>query len=231
MTIHKLYRSLFRRGVAATIRRAYWTIDDIFWDYRRSVGTRRLVPVKELGLHGEPEHQAHAYETPRIGHLRDVLRTVPREQRHHLVDFGSGLGRVLILARELGYASVTGVELSDALCAEARENVAKLRTGHGQSEGLEILSLDAADYMVPSSANVFYFYNPFGPRVLERVLDNIKASLDQNPRDAWLLYVNAVHKDVMNARPWLSEASPVLSQGYDSFVIRVLANVRESGKG
>ena len=228
MTIQTLYRSLLPRGLAATIRLACWTIDDIFWDYRRSVGTRRLIPVKELGLHGGPEDQAHAYETPRIGHLRDVLRAVPREQRHHLVDFGSGLGRVLLLARELGYTSVTGVELSDALCAEARENVAKLRTGPGQSEGVEILSLNAADYMVPSSANVFYFYNPFGPRVLERVLDNIKASLDQGPRDAWLLYVNAVHKDVMRARSWLEDASRVLSQGYDSVVIRVRASSRES---
>lgn len=231
MIVQKLYRSLLKRGAAATVRRAWWTIDDIFWDYRHSVSTRRLVPVEELGLHGELGHQARPYETPRIGHLRDVLKMVPREQRHHLVDFGSGLGRVLILARKLGYTGATGVELSDTLCAEARENVARLRSGCGESEGVEILSLDAADYVIPPTANVFYFYNPFGPRVLKRVLDNIKTSLDQEPRDAWLLYVNAVHRDVMRAQSWLGEASHVLSQGYNSVVIRILAESRESGEG
>lgn len=229
MIMQKLYRSLFRRGFMATIRLAWWTSEDILWDYRNSVSTRRLVPVKELGLHGESAHQAHAYETPRVGHLRDVLRTVPWEQRHHLVDFGSGLGRILVLARELGYARASGVELSDALCAEARENIARLQTRHGHADDMEILSLDAVDYMVPPSANVLYFYNPFGPPVLERVLDNIKSSLDQEPREAWIMYVNAVHKDVMAARSWLEEAIHVPSQGYDSVVFRVLADSPELG--
>jgi SAM-dependent methyltransferase len=205
-------------------------MDDILWDYRNSVSTRRLVPVKDLGLHGASANQAHAYETPRVGHLRDGLRTVPQEQRHHLVDFGSGLGRILVLARELGYARVSGVELSDALCAEARENIARLTSRRGQVDAMEILLLDAADYLVPSSANVLYFYNPFGPRVLERVLDNIKSSIDKKPREAWIMYVNAVHKDVMRARSWLEEARQVRSQGYDSVVFRVLANSRESGE-
>ena len=225
MSIDKIILSLSNRGLVATVRRSWWKIEDIFWDFRHSVATRRFVPVDELGLEGEDQAQAHAYETPRIGHLRDVLKAVPREKRHHLIDFGCGLGRVLILARAYGYAGSTGVELSATLCVEGRKNLS--RAGRRLSTGTEILSLDAAEYAIPSTANVFYFYNPFEPPVLEKVLDNIEISLEQTPREVWILYVNAIHLQTMLARRWLVETGRVTSQGYNSVVLHC-ADLREA---
>jgi SAM-dependent methyltransferase len=147
-----------------------------------------------------------------------VLNFVPRRQRHHLVDFGSGLGRVLILALASGYGAATGVELSAALCMQARQNLGRARLSRRGIGRADCVAGDAAEYPIQSTANVFYFYNPFGSTVLGAVLDNIENSLIAAPREAWILYVNAVHADCMLDRSWLEQVARITSQGYNSAV-------------
>ena len=47
--------------------------------------------------------------------------------------------------------------------------------------------MDATEYELPGSPLVLYFYNPFLEPVMQRVLANIAASLEAEPRPAYVV--------------------------------------------
>lgn len=48
----------------------------------------------------------------------------------------------------------------------------------------------SAAYAIPDQANLFYFFNPFGPAVLAPVIRNIERSIEAHPRRARIVYFN-----------------------------------------
>jgi SAM-dependent methyltransferase len=207
--------------------------DEQLWDRRLGVRTHAVVAPAKMDLTGPNAAHASApvykgqqvmYATPRIGDLQNALRSVPDDHPRHLVDFGCGKGRVLIVARQLGYATATGVELSASLCAIAEDNVAALRRRNpALAEGISVHHRDAVDFPIKPEHNVFYFFNPFGPAVLSPVLDAIVASVQNTPRDAWLVYFNHVHRPVFDGHPALEVAKDLSTENYPStlYCVRV----------
>jgi len=52
---------------------------------------------------------------------------------------------------------------------------------------------------------VIYLFNPFGPDVMNRMLDNLERSLKQEPRHVLVVMLWPEHADVVAAREWLRE--------------------------
>ena len=110
-----------------------------------------------------------------------------RRDEDVFLDYGSGKGRVLAVAATHPFKRVIGVEMSDALCAVARQNLAAARSRRCQA--VEIAHTDATDYRVPADVNVIYLYNPFTGHILDAVMDQIRASLIESPRKLSILYL------------------------------------------
>jgi SAM-dependent methyltransferase len=108
------------------------------------------------------------------------------------VDVGCGKGRVLLMASLLPFKRVIGVDFSPAMVDMAKRNVALAR-GARRSGAIEVVHADAAAYTFPEEHLVIFLFNPFGPRVLTKVLENLKTSLQARPRRAFLLYNNSIH--------------------------------------
>jgi hypothetical protein len=51
----------------------------------------------------------------------------------------------------------------------------------------EVVHADAADYEVQPDQNVFFMFNPFGPVVMQQVVQRIGQSLEEVPRRIWLI--------------------------------------------
>jgi predicted RNA methylase len=212
--------------------------EDRLWDLRLGVSTRSVVSLADMDLSGPNADRAATpmmrgrrvvYVTPRIGDLRHALRSVPGEAPLHLVDFGSGKGRALIAARMLGYETATGVELSERLCRVAEANLSHIRRRHPElADGIAVVNADATEFEIRPQHNVFYFYNPFGSGVLRPVLDSIVASVATSPREAWVVYVNHVHRSVFTSHPMIEVAADLTTQNYSSTLYRVRA---EPGPG
>lgn len=115
--------------------------------------------------------------------FRDAVRDVPRWT---FIDMGCGRGKAMILASEAGFRKLIGVEFSASLCRDARRNMKKLGIT------ARILCQDATTYTFPDEPCVVFFYNPFGPQLMQQVLRN----LGDVPRI--LVYVNALHKEVFS---------------------------------
>lgn len=119
--------------------------------------------------------------------------------RFAFIDFGCGKGRVLMLAAQYPYKSVSGIEFSEELAGIARTNLktAGLPVRAGQS--IEVHCADFTEYDLPPEPLVCYFYNPCRRPVMQIIADKIEMSLRELPRDAIIVYLDPVHRELFDA--------------------------------
>jgi Histone methylation protein DOT1 len=117
-----------------------------------------------------------------------VLRRIGVGQDDVFIDFGSGKGRVVYQAAQFPFKRVIGVEIAEELNRIARYNVEHNRDRLICGD-VELVTGDAVTYQVPDDVTVAYFYHPFEGRIFARVIDNLVASLDRNPRQLRIIYV------------------------------------------
>jgi predicted RNA methylase len=113
------------------------------------------------------------------------------------VDFGCGKGASLVYAAELGFKKIIGIEFSSKLAETTLDNMRKFSSQKGKKVNFEIVNIDAAQYKIPIDADCFYFFNPFDSFILDDVLQNITMSLEIKHRKVLIVYLNAIHNEVI----------------------------------
>ena len=106
------------------------------------------------------------------------------------VDFGSGKGRILLLAAELPFKKVIGIEFSEQLNQIARNNMRATKNKTVRCSQVTSICMDAVDYEIPIEPTVCFFFNPFEELVMKRVVEQIERSLRILPRAIYILYYN-----------------------------------------
>ena len=104
------------------------------------------------------------------------------------VDFGSGEGRVLLVAAEFPFREVIGVEFAKELHDAALANIAKAVAHEAQHVKVRCIHADATQFDNPRGDCVLYFYNPFGETVFREVLKNIERTYKQIGNKIYVLY-------------------------------------------
>jgi SAM-dependent methyltransferase len=126
------------------------------------------------------------------------------------VDFGSGKGKVLLLAARYPFRRIVGVEVSPDLHRAALENVRRHASTAAGLPPIECLSMDAASFAIPDEPAVFYFFDPFPEEVLASVLQNIQRSLDRLQRPVFLLFYSPARRGAPWDRRRLCDEAPFL---------------------
>ena len=189
-----LYESLQRRGVRGTARRFKRMLTsrreaqklaaaDRRFDEEHAVDTAAWVRVPDLDTDSPNRQHAVRYQPSSVDEFRLLMGKLRVDHREFtFVDYGSGKGRVLMLAAEHPFRRIVGVEFSEALDAVARKNLATSNDAR-----IETVVMDATEFDPPPGPLVLYFFNPFGPPVLGPVLDRVRASLEADPRPAYVV--------------------------------------------
>jgi hypothetical protein len=177
-------RQTLRRAVAYTRER----LDEARYERRFGINTRGLIQLESLGI-DDPD--GVWYSPSSYPGFFQAMRHVPVAGA--FVDYGSGLGRILVAAGSLGFERVTGIEYSPELVRRCRDNLARARGT--VCPNMEVLCRNAAQWPVPEDVTVFHFYNPFRQQTLRTVLGNIAASLAAAPRQAWIVFAFAWEMD------------------------------------
>lgn len=103
-----------------------------------------------------------------VDEILAMVEQVPLRPDDSLVDLGSGLGRVVLLAHLLSGARACGVEIQAPLVQCARACCAAL-------ELTEVSFVQANAAEVDLDGSTFFFYAPFTGDVLRRVLSRLEA--------------------------------------------------------
>jgi len=208
---HGVRRTLRDTLEYANDRRLDWI--DAGFDRRYGTDTGGI--IDDMGeLRVDTENRAHArgYQGIQVpvfrrivGDVRANLGVDPR--RFTFVDFGSGKGRAVMMAAELSFAAVHGVELSPRLHAVAEQNVALFRSRNPTASPITLRCQDATELAVPAGPLVCFFYNPFDAPVMTRVLANLAAAHRSEPRRLVIAYRNPESADAFDAHPFLRLAT------------------------
>lgn len=106
------------------------------------------------------------------------------------IDVGAGMGRALLLAAELPFRRVFGVELNPALARIARKNLALWRASGRARAPLRLVCADAVEFPLPPGPCLAFFFNPFAAPVMRRLLTAWRKLLVARAEALDLIYVN-----------------------------------------
>jgi hypothetical protein len=157
---------------------------DQWFDRTRHVHTSGDVSLALAGISAAEVPDSEYYVPARPEHIREALRAIPVEDvsSYSYIDLGSGKGRTLFVAADLPFRQIIGVELSNQLNEMACRNVTTFDWRKRQSREIKAIQMNAADFQFPAGPMVIYMFNPFGEDTMGRVLGNLAASLERDPR-------------------------------------------------
>lgn len=174
------------------------------FDRRHAVDTVGRVELATLTIDSPNRHAGVYYEpTPwRVFHR--IMRGLAIDYgRYEFVDYGCGKGRVLCMAARFPFRRIVGVEFAAELAQAARRNVRGLRERHPACPAMQVRHEDAVDFAVPDGPAVLYFFNPFEPEVMRRVLDNIEANVRRGGGEKIVVYYHPQAAALFDASPCL----------------------------
>jgi hypothetical protein len=135
-----------------------------------------------------------------LGHWLDTPPLRPIEE-YTFIDFGSGKGRVVLIASTLPFRKSIGIELNPALHAIAAKNM-KLWQAMGRSVcPMQALCQEATEFQFPETPCLVYLFNPFTFQVIAKLLDRIAETFADRPGQLDLLYVNPESKSLLEQHP------------------------------
>ena len=131
--------------------------------------------------------------------IRKALATLGDLRGAHFIDLGCGKGRVLAVASEHPFASITGIELSRKLAAQGDRNCRKVAALHQSRPRATVIVGDASRPIIPPRGRVILFlYNPFHAPLVSRLLTHIEG---QPNKDVWIVYYNPVCAGLVDESP------------------------------
>ena len=172
-----------RRAARAVARRARRVAEKVL-ERRYGVSTAEFVYLEDLGL--TPEHRVWHDPSDWIG-LRRALARLGVGPDDVFVDYGSGLGRAVLVAASLPFRRVIGVEVSKEMTERAQENVERNRH-RLRAKDVELVSADALEWGVPPDLTVAYLYCPFTDEIFDGVMQRLFDSVDEPPRPLRIVY-------------------------------------------
>ena len=122
-------------------------------DFRRGIVTEEIIELNDLGIDSSVGVR---FETISYAHLKSILMFAKNLGFDKFLDIGCGLGRSLVVADEVGFMDLYGVDISDNLISRCKDNMRKV----GISPDLICCNVD--NFEIPSGKLVIYLFNPFG---------------------------------------------------------------------
>jgi hypothetical protein len=124
------------------------------------------------------------------------------------IDLGAGKGRALLMASDYPFQRIMGVEFMPDLCHAAEENIASYSASSNdrqQCRQMEMVCLDACDFQFPAEPLVVYLFNPFSEPVFVKVLENLRLSVEQVPRQIYIAYRFTEYENLLAKAAWLEK--------------------------
>jgi SAM-dependent methyltransferase len=150
------------------------TIFERAWDKAHQVDTSGQIDLDNLEVIGGNRSMGHSVVSTSPRTFRFLARLFPDDKsRYTFIDVGCGKGRVVLLASQLGFNRVIGVEFSPWAAGVAAANIRAFRGNREGCGSCSIVTADALEYQLPDEPLVIYFGSPFRPELSQRFFDRV----------------------------------------------------------
>ena len=171
-------------------------------------------------------HLVSRYETTSAAAIKMALDSLAVDFSDFVfVDLGCGKGKPLMVAASYPFRRLIGVDISPACIDVARRNIARFGPEKIDPSRVELMALDVEDFAFPDEPLVLYLFNPFPPKLMERMMANLETSLRAKPRDAAIVYVNPkaiaaiLHSELFVRIPTIADRMPMAADGSPAYEV------------
>jgi SAM-dependent methyltransferase len=176
------------------------------FDRRYGTDTGGIVHLDLLTVIGGNVEHGRYHQAIWVKWFRRAMAGVHDDWKNFVfVDYGCGKGRGVLLATDYPFKKIIGIEFAREFCVIAEQNIQIFLKKSARPNNLEIMWMDAETFSLPNENTVFLFYNPFGEKVMRKVLSNIKESLNRCPRRIFIIYAYPLLADMFKASGFLNE--------------------------
>ncbi len=191
------FRSLYYRGLVNTFKLLTY---EAKFEKKLGIDTHKIVNLDDLTLDGDESADNHHYQGASYYILFNLFNILPTNIKDKpFIDYGCGKGRALFVAEQCGFTHLIGVDIAKELIDDAVQNLSQYKKNNIGSK-FSFLFCDATKYEIPNDACVFYFFNPFGFKILEQIIEAIQISKTKYPRDIYCLYLNPKYKEAFSIK-------------------------------
>jgi hypothetical protein len=200
--VRKIVRALRREGLSGAVRLSMMNLRSSLthsparparslFDVEYGVDTGGVIELSDLDIPSPNYAYGVRYQATPIDLFREMLDSIDFDpEKYVFVDFGSGKGRVLLLASAWPFKGIIGIEFAPELHRLAQQNIQQYQSPSRKCKDLCSVCVDATEFVIPEEPAIFYFYHPFDARVMSHVLSNINKSLEKRPRPTYVIYYN-----------------------------------------
>ena len=183
-----MYQRNFFRQIAIDLCRNYYKFIDHLRDYKLGVHSCEEISVQHLTANTSLQAQAKKYQATPYKILERVFDTLKPLglKSHHFIDYGCGMGRVLIEAHLHGYKNLTGLEISSRALGICNSN---LRHYPDLYRRAQLRKLNGADFLPPDEHSVVFLFNPFSDETMLKVINKLNYSRGHKI----VVYVNPIY--------------------------------------
>jgi hypothetical protein len=205
-TVRQLTQALYRLLREFLPGRRKEKFGDLDYDWERGMDTTRSNVSFRTQLAAALTGNQYFPSEPWI--FAEIMHALPTNVNEFtFTDLGAGKGRALLLAAEHGYRRVIGIEFLPELHLVAQENIARLLSERPNAGDIDSICLDARDFSFPAGPLVIYLFNPFPEDVFAGVLENLKRSVETEPRPVWVAYRFPEFEELLQKSEWLQRVA------------------------
>jgi len=216
----RIKKSLQTRGVAATawrcalgpytLLRHYLKSRKIYlappkndeFDRQHGIETSQRVHLSDLEVESPNWIYCEGYWPTPPDVFQDALSALKSKPEDLVfIDFGSGKGRVLLMASELPFRKIIGVEFSSELHAIAQQNILRYKSETQKCRDITLVCADFTQFPIPPDPLFLFLYNPSSSEITSALARNIAQSLREHPREVWVLYVTPAYDVFESGNP------------------------------
>lgn len=156
-------------------------------------------------------------ESSSYGDLDRFIAEYDWREGSHLVDFGSGKGRIVFYFNHQKEISTTGIEVNEKAFSHLTNNLIAYREYFPKkAERITLLERKAEEYTIQPEDDLFYFFNPFTVNIFEKVVRNIEKSIEDYPRvaDIILYYPNISYEYFLDKKTSFTPIQKIKNKKY-----------------
>lgn len=174
---------------------------DASFDRRWGTDTAGTRSVGSLRIESRDSHRLHGYQAAQQDIVDEILAAIPDgPEGFTFIDYGSGKGRVLLLAALHPFRSVIGIEIAGEMHEIAQTNIARFAVlAPVACRDIRSFCRDARDFEPPQTPLIAYFYNPCHGEILRPMVETIERSHAACPRPIWAIYIEPLYPEAFEA--------------------------------
>lgn len=170
------------------------------WDRSHHVETGGQIELADLNVVGANRLLGNPAVSTSPKTFTFLTRYFPTgREEFTYIDVGSGKGRTLILASEVGFKRTIGVEFSGDVHVLAGRNIKSYCRFNRTDCEFILINEDATQYELPPHKLVLFFANPFLPALWPDMIDNIVRSYNAQCRKMYLILAGSQPTNIQEA--------------------------------